>query len=356
MRPKFVLVLTAMVVGGSLGCSGDDRDAGNSADSIDAVVTTAVTPVVTDESRAAVVKALTTQVIVPAYADIVGSIEAMSTSIEAACSQPGDATRQTARDAWRSTSASWASTRAVRFGPAMALRAMSKIAFPVDPAKIQTLVAGELAVDQASIGGLGADQRGLGGLEVVLFGDDALDERRCAYAMSVATLMGDAANQVATAWQAAPPTDTKQFVDDAVNNMIFALSDVADTKLGKASGDISGTPEFAEIDAGLARNALNDMVSILESVDTSLSGGPSGMGLAALLDGQSAGVAERLHDELVSARDAVMAVPAPLATTTDTAPVSAAYQSVLIPLRTLRTEVASLLGVTLTLGDADGDS
>jgi predicted lipoprotein len=350
VRPKFVMILTAIVVGGSVGCSG------NSGDSVVTVVTTTVTPVATDESRAAVVNALTTQVIAPAYAGIVGSIDSLSTSIEVACSQPSEATRQTTRDAWRATSASWASTRAVRFGPAMALRAMSKIAFPVDPDKIQALVAGDLAIDQAAVAGLGADQRGLGGLEIVLFGDGALDERRCAYAMSVVALMGDAAKQVANTWQADPPTDTKQFVDDAVNNMIFALSDVADTKLGKASGDISGTPEFAEIDAGPARNALNDMVSILESVDTSLSGGPSAMGLAALLDGQSAGVAERLHDELVAARDAVTAVPAPLATTTDTAPVSAAYQAVLIPLRTLRTEVASLLGVTLTLGDADGDS
>jgi len=49
-------------------------------------------------------------------------------------------------------------------------------------------------------------------------------------------------------------------------------------------------------------------------------------------------------------------IPAPLATTTDIEAVASAYRSTTAALVISRAEIASLLGVTLTLGDSDGDS
>ena len=66
--------------------------------------------------------------------------------------------------------------------------------------------------------------------------------------------------------------------------------------------------------------------------------------------------ADRLAAELDMAKATLDAVPAPLADSTDSAAVGAADAAVRSALVTLRTEVASQLGITLQLGDADGDS
>ena len=60
--------------------------------------------------------------------------------------------------------------------------------------------------------------------------------------------------------------------------------------------------------------------------------------------------------QLDKARTNIGLIPAPLATATDEDAITSAYRSTTAALLIARAEVASLLGVTLTLGDADGDS
>ena len=345
VRRSVATVVVAMSFVLGAGCSDADE------------ATTPPSAALPEATREDVVAALTAGVIAPAFVALADTTSELGVAIDALCSATGVATaRADAQQAWRRTQDAWMQTRAFRFGPAMELRSMSKIDFPIDPSKIRTLLDGSEPIDTGSLLALGADQRGLGGVEDVLFDDErAIDDRSCSYLVAATDGVLAAATRLADAWATDPPTDTKQFVDDSVNGMIFALVDVADQQLGRASGDVTGTQEFAEVDSGNARGALADMASILASV-VALVEGDGGLGLANLVVVQSDESAVRLLAELAGARAAVDGLAAPLADTTDPAPVSAACETVRVPLRTLRTETASLLGVTLKLGDADGDS
>lgn len=349
MRSRRSVVLAALMAFSVAACSGD----GGSSTTVTAVGTSAGSlPVVGAATREEAMAALTAGVIVPGFDNVEASFAGLTTTIDDLCGAPTDAAvLAAARDAWRAARVSWMTTRAFRFGPVVELRAMSKIDFPVDLEKVSALVAGTAALDAESLAGLGADQRGLGAVELLLFTDDEISARECEFAAAATSLVLATASEVAVAWRDAPPTDTKVFIDGIVNGAIFALVDVGDQQLGKASGDVSGVPEFAEVDGGPAQSALDDIAAILSSVTSVVDGG-----LGALTRTISPEAAAKLPVELAATIAAVAAVPAPMAETTDTAPLSAAYAATQPPLRTLRAEVATLLGVTLTLGDADGDS
>ena len=51
--------------------------------------------------------------------------------------------------------------------------------------------------------------------------------------------------------------------EDLINSMIFAIADVADARIGRASGDVTGTPEPQDIDAGRAHRAREDAIDVL---------------------------------------------------------------------------------------------
>ena len=342
-------VAAAVVSSVLVACSG-----GGTSATTDTAASTAPSTVstVNAATRDEAVAVLTSGVIVPAFDDFVSRVGELGPAIDALCVAPADqAALSAARDVWRAARRSWMATRALRFGPVMELRATSKIDFPVDPDKVSALVAGSDPLDPTSLSGLGADQRGLGAVELLLFVDDDITARDCEMAASATALVLTASIEVSDAWRDQPPTDTKAFVDGIVNGAIFALVDVGDQQLGKASGDVSGVPEFAEVDDGPAHSALDDIQAILSGVTAVVNGG-----LGALTATISPDAAARLSVELSATAAAVAAVRAPIADTVDTAALSAAYAAVQPPLRTLRAEISSVLGVTLTLGDADGDS
>jgi predicted lipoprotein len=155
--------------------------------------------------------------------------------------------------------------------------------------------------------------------------------------------------------------DVAEVYTDIVNNMIFALGDVSDRRLGRASGDVTETPSPAEVDAGRAQRALLDSADILDGVVDVYHGGGGAdgdaqAGIRAVVASMSEDAAAALDEQFAAAAAAIDAIPAPLAENTDPAPAHDAYEAVRTAQTTMSTEVASLLGVTLTFGDADGDS
>lgn len=345
------LVATVVLMGlfvAIAGCTGSDQGG---------TVSVITDPTVILAGRDEVADALMVDVFEPAYAGLAAATDALAAAVESLCAQPDDPARlDAAQSAWRDAASAWAVTRSFRFGPVMELRASSDISFEVDPAKVAALIAGNDPVTPDAIARFGADQRTLTGAELVLFADEPIDGRRCEYLASTTSLVADAAREVAEAWIAGPEFEAQDVIDETVNGITFALAEIADMQLGKASGDVSGTPEFAEVDDGPAKGALDGMLDTLDGIDAVLSGGDGGSGINDLIADQSVEASERLATQLAEARAAIEAVPPPLADTADMAPVSAAYEAVQAPLTTMRTEVASLLGVTLTFGDADGDS
>ena len=259
MRQLVVALAIAMSIAA---CSGD-----GSTDTMPATGGSSVAGDGAAPSRDDVAAAITTEVIVPGYARLAATTEALHTAIEDLCAQPNDAQLTVAQQAWRDARQAWSATRAYRLGPATDRRAMSSIDFAIDPQKITDLLAGTDPVDVASISSLGSDQRGLGGVEEALFGSDPTDDRSCEYAASASELVAATAVPLSDEWEAGIDMPTQDFIDQLVNGIVFALADVADMRLGRASGATTGTPAPAEVDAGPAHSALDDMLAVLDSVD-----------------------------------------------------------------------------------------
>jgi predicted lipoprotein len=322
-----------LVIGVTVGaCGGGDSDSGDP------------TP-----SRDDVVAAITTEVIVPGYERLAAATAALQAALDDLCAHQDDDRLAVAQQAWRDARQAWAATRPYRLGPATERRAMSKVDFPIDATKITLLLTGTDPVDAAAVASLGSDQRGLGGIEVALFGDDPTGARPCAYAASASELVAATAATLLEDWETGVDADAQQVVEELVNGTVFALGEMADMRLGPASGSTTGAATPADVDAGPAHSALDDMLAVLDGVDEVVDG------LDPLISAQSAETAERLATQLAKARANIGLIPAPLATATDVEAMASAYRSTAAALTIARAEVASLLGVTLTLGDADGD-
>ncbi len=114
--------------------------------------------------------------------------------------------------------------------------------------------------------------------------------------------------------------DAQQVVEELVNGTVFALGELADMRLGPASGSTTGAATPADVDAGPAHSALDDMLAVLDGVDEVVDG------LDPLISAQSAETAERLATQLGKARTNIGLIPAPLATATDVEAMASAYR------------------------------
>jgi predicted lipoprotein len=247
----------------------------------------------------------------------------------------------------------------------MTLRTPSAVDFATSEAKVEEVLDGPEPVTAEAVADLGANARGLGAIEQLLFGpgSDALagpdGARRCGYAAEAAGLVTRAAADVAAAWADGAPdradflADETMARDELYNQLIATLQSVADKRLKVAVGydDVPPNPEAA--DTGPAQRGLDDMVDELDgalAVYDAL--------LAADLEERSADTAERARGGLIEGRDALADLPRPVAAAVESERPAAggALDALQETKRTLATEVASLLGLTLTFSESDGDA
>lgn len=324
------------------------------------------------EGSAEALATLVDTVIVPGYEEMVATSGALAAALDEGCRAGGASglspeDLEAARELYRSARQAWRSTLGFRVGPAMKHRLMPAVDFPVDAAKIEELIIGAEPIDVELVGSQGSDKRGLGAVEAVLFSPEtstmaATDPaRRCAYAAAAAALVRDAADRVLGEWAdhravlLAEPADA---VGDLVNETIFTVEGVVDGTLATALGITAGEPDPAAADVAAAdpgpdqqalADAVADLDGVLEVYDTLI--GP-------LASSQSAEAAQRTGDQLRTARDLLAGAPEPLAEAVTTADddLVAAHAALDSARISLETEIASLLGVTLTFSDNDGDS
>lgn len=324
---------------------------------------TAVPPIAAD-AKAATVSTIVADVVVPTYERLATDTADLATATTTLCATPGAGDPTAARAAWRKAIADWAATEAFRSGPVMTLEAESSVAFAVDLEKVDKLLASTeppTPITESALRSKGADVRGLRGVEAVLFADPpVLDERRCSYAVAGTAIVAAKTAAVADAWRSDPTaggmwSEPQAAVTDLVNGSIHALNEASTKRLGKASGDITGTPAPAENDAGAAHSL---QIEADASVDGVLAVWRAG--LAGLVAGQNPDTQIRVDGMLTEAGAKVAAVPDPVhdigTDAASVAPLSDAYESLVAPLIAFRTEVASTLGVTLSFSDSDGDS
>lgn len=362
-----LIAVTALAV---TGCSGGDDEAAAPVD------------------RSDIVEALADDVIVPGYERLAGSTQELATVTAELCGTPDQGRFDAARAAWDEAQDAWASTAAYRLGPVDSMRLTARIAYAVDTAKIDALAADGNAepVTPELLVGKGADLRGLRAVEHLLFTPTEvgqLSARACEYAASAAALSADAAEELIAAWVdgvegEAPALDqltdpgpdgmwssTTEALEDLLNSSLSALTTVVDMQLGPASGETTDQPEPQAVDDGAAHRALDDIAAELASAAAvygdATADPPTGLS-ALVVDAATSTSDEAIRTDLAAAIDAVGKVPPPLFDVDGADPDSAAmtslvqaYQHALGARTALGTEVASLLGLTVSFSDADGD-
>jgi predicted lipoprotein len=333
--------------------------------------------------RGSVVQALAEDVIVPGQERLAASTRDLATATAELCATPQAATFEAARSAWAEAASAWASTAAYRIGPVDSARLGPRISYEVDPDKVAAFAQD---VDQAelltpeSLQRRGADQRGLEAVEQLLLTPSDVSElttRQCAYAASASALIAGAAEELLAAWvdgidgdspaqqQLTEPggdgmwsSDTEA-LEDLLNSSLAALNTISDMQLGPALDASDASPD---------QRMLSDVRDELDSVAAVFgdAGATPPSGLAALVAAQAdAAAADRIAAQLRSAIAEVDAAEVDAAAgaagasgstgQAERAALERADEHARAAATALRTEVASLLGLTVSFSDADGD-
>lgn len=319
-----------------------------------------------DGPRRVVAGQLVTDVILPTYDEVVVRAQAMQTAAHAFAAANDAASRDALRAAWRAARVPWKQSDAFRFGPtALEALAVAIDQVPIDPARIETELAGTATFDAAYFANLGANKKGFHAIEYLLFSSDAVDDRRRAFLAGCADDLVTNAVQLRDAWRAqaaqlaAPGAANVMFptiqasIDALVNESVFQAELIADARLGKPAGTASGgVVDPALQESAPSDNSIDDMLHSLESIRNIYLGG-----IGELVEQQSPATDRRMREALSFAHLAISSLPRPFthALVDEKHTVLGAYMAMQELQQLYATEVVSTLGATLKFNDNDGD-
>lgn len=338
-----------------------------------------------DDPRPAVLDHVAHAVAVPEFAAFAGAAEAARGALADLCAETSTSTLTAARDAWHAERDAWNRTLPFAFGP----RKVEQNAldfWPVRPTSIEGAVAAAPDdVDAAHVAGLGVAARGLPALEYLLWGDDpaavladlsdpAQGARRCAYARALADDIAARAAALAAAWTdeyAAALADAgrgsavypsiQRGLDEVVNAVIDALLTMVKSRLDAPLGNLTGAAvDPTLLESRYAGRAADDLRASLAGVWAVYHGADPdapAAGLSVLVRARDPRLDDRVRAQHARVLDVLDALPGPLADVivTDRNAVQTVRDELDTLRRLLKLEVASQLGVTLSLTDNDGD-
>lgn len=329
-----------------------------------------------DVLRGEVLAHLADEVFLPAHGRFQTDAAALATVVADHCagskSEPA-----AAQAAWKAVRAEWSVTAAFAFGPVITQMQAGPLDFwPVRSDTIEAkILEAPATIDAAWIDGLGTSAKGMPALEYLLFaGPLPPGSPRCAYADALAADIGRRGEDLATAWaleaealKTAGEPDSgyaseKVAIDAIVNATIENLYRMVKDKLDRPLGNLTGTapdPTILEsIHSGTTRDDLENNLQGFAMVYLGADGEPGGEpGLGALVVARDQDLDQRILAQHALARDTLAAIPLPFATalTDHRGAVQSARDEIDALRRLIKLDVASLLGVTLSLSDNDGD-
>ncbi|WP_165703948.1 imelysin family protein [Enhygromyxa salina] len=331
------------------------------------------------DRRAEVITSLIEDQLVPTLADARQRGAALDGAATELCAAPDAASLTAAQDAWWQLRAPWKQLLAVPLGPIVDDGFDTAIDFwPVRPASVDGGVAAGVT-SQAELDLLGVASKGMPAIEYLLFdplaGDEAVlaaltsdqGPARCAYLELLASDVALRLAELDDAWRSQYTTtlvgdaypDVASAIDAIVNALISGLHDIDDMKLAKPLGLTSASgadPELVE--SRLSDRSLSDALDGLAGFEAAYLGADDGAsGLTILVAQRSPDVDAKIREELEQAKLALAAVPEPLrlSISSDAAAVEQAQVAVERLRISMTADVASLLGVTVSLSDNDGD-
>lgn len=309
---------------------------------------------------------------------------ALAEALTALCADPAGAPPtpagvEAARAAWWTARGPWKQAELIRFGPTIEYpeRLGPPIdTWPVEPAAVEALIAGEGPLDAAAFAAQGARARGLPVIEHLLWADGeataarlGAEPRRCAALIGLSGDLLSTAAALSAAWAdpwgarlTAPAPgdgdrydDVQDVVDEWVNRMAFTVEDIRGAKLGGPLGDGGGPraqPALAE--SAASGRGLDDARDALAGVAAAWSG-EDGLGVINLVDDDA--VVARVQQRLDASAARLAALPTPLGQTVVEQPelVQQAQDALNTLQVSLQVELAPVIGVTVTFNDNDGD-
>jgi predicted lipoprotein len=348
------LFLGTASIGAAVGCIGSDGDV----------------------LRGEVLAHLADEVFVPAQGRFKTDAAALAGATAGLCVSAG-ADLAATQKAWKTTRADWEVTSAFAFGPVVAQMQAGPLDFwPVRDDTIEAkLIEAPATIDAAWIDGLGTSAKGMPALEYLLFaGPLAANTPRCSYAVALADDIARRSADLASAWDleaealktagesGSAYASEQAALDAVVNATIENLYRMVKEKLDRPLGNLTGSdPDPTALESRFSATTRDDLEANLQGfamVYLGADGEPGGEpGLGALVAARDADLDRRILAQHGLARDTLAAIPLPFATalTDHRGAVQSARDEIDALRRLIKLDVASLLGVTLSLSDNDGD-
>lgn len=325
-------------------------------------------------TKGEVLHALVEQVVVPNTAALAQESRRLDGEIARLMAGPTIQTLRAVREQWQRALLSWKRAYAFRNGPVVETNGLLRAMFwPVRTAGIDSLIQGSQVIDETSVEALGVDRRGLFALEYLLCPADSDErivagfsgpagERRARLARSLSSNVlsyADKANRTlgnGKEYAAKFAAGGQDSVNRLVGQLVDTVENVAASRLSRISGFAkSGLLKPTEVEGSGSRTSQQIALTYLQASERIYLGVDSG--LSQLVKAQSAPVDDHLRSGFSRAISAVSQLGLPLEEVAkrDLGRLDAAAAIVKSLELSLKTELASTLGVTLTFTSGDGD-
>lgn len=332
--------------------------------------------------RRDVLRDLTANVILPTYRDLADRSGDLRRAADALCASPSDDGLRAARDAWAAAREPLQSAWLFHFGPAMDLAIQDYLDYwPARPDTIEASLASAATIDAAWIDTLGAPSRGFPAIEYLLFdparddaalvaylGDAGEGARRCTYLAALAADVESQSARLRDAWEPDRGGYASSFADggelamqvSVFYNAVFGATEAIKVrKIGTPQGrEAMGVPQPDLAESRFSDRSVEDMLDAMRavrSVFTGTRGARDGLGLEDAIAELRPDAVPDVLARIDAAIAALETLPRPFDAHLADAIVEPVYQTVVAVVRVMSTDVAALLGVTVTFTDTDGD-
>ena len=264
-------------------------------------------------------------------------------------------------------------SEALWFGPVMDRWSRSLLDWsPTDVDGVEQLLAQSTSLTAEEVSqSLASNQRGFGAIEYGLFHGDVLaalagSQSRCSSLLALTSVAQEEAAAILAEWvegagrsapyqsyftsRSNPGLLESAAVAELVRTQVFLIRDIVDMLLASALGLRDEAADLSTIPGNTADNGLQDLRYEIQGMQVVYAGaGPNALGISALVRPLSEDNDQRLREQFAAAIAAIESVDGSLRVAITDRPesVNGVYERLDDLLRTMATELVSLLGVSV---------
>jgi predicted lipoprotein len=320
-------------------------------------------------------------VIAADYRDLAGKCRALTVSAGELVQAPSSESLEKTRRAWLAALLAARQVQWLETGPIADREYLSTFYYSkVLPVRLDGVLNSDRAIDHSYVEEMGAASKGLFGLEYLLYEQrpdknpkdaspakgifSAHVQRRCQFVLGLANDLQRKADEISKDWAGSTAQDAsakfaagQAALNTLVNQMAKIVEDLAENHVNfvlQLPAPVMN--QLDRIEGARSRTSLSQLVAILRGVHRMYRGGEE-LGIDDYLRGLNSAVETRVEQQFQKAVSALEAIGLPIeeAVTARRESVQTAYQAVHDLEVLFKTELASALGVTITINSNDGD-